>query len=285
MGAKSWNHENLEVWNHMSAAEQSKAAPIEAEHGRVAIVTGAASGIGFAVAKRLLADGFRIGLCDFSPKLLEAFEAEISGGTAIAVVGDLAEDEKRRNLVESVLATFGRIDVLVNNAASGGESAEVETLDLDALRRTLEVNVVAVFALTQLAIPALRESPAGRIVNMGSLFGDEPVAGGAPYCASKGAIHTFTRVLAVELGASGITCNTVAPGFILTPMHAEEVAFQAQTRGIPVEQRYAELRAQVPLARHGEPQDIADTVAWLVGPDSSYVTGQRIAVNGGVQFG
>ena len=263
----------------MSAAASAAGRP------RVAIVTGAASGIGLAVAERLLADGYRLGLCDFSPRLPEIFGEQLAAGTVVAVTGDLADATVRTELVESTRAAFGGLDALVNNAASGGEAAEVARLDLDALRRTLEVNVVAVIALTQLAIPLLQQSSSGRIVNMGSLFGDEPVTGGAPYCASKGAIHTLTRVLAIELGSAGITCNTVAPGFILTPMHAEEVEFQAKERGITAGQRYAELRSQVPLQRHGVPEDIAGAVAWLLGDDSGYVTGQRIAVNGGVQFG
>ncbi|WP_336659887.1 SDR family NAD(P)-dependent oxidoreductase [Leucobacter sp. USHLN153] len=252
---------------------------------RVAVVTGAASGIGLATARRLLGDGFRVGLSDLSASLTDAFAADIDGGSAIAVVGDIADEGVRAELIERTHEAFGGIDALVNNAASPGEAAEVAELNLDALRRTLEVNVVAVIALTQLAIPHLRQSRAGRIVNMGSLFGDEPVIGGAPYCSSKGAIHTLTRVLAVELGPSGITSNTVAPGFILTPMHAEEVEFQAQERGVSVDERYAELRAEVPLQRHGTAEDVADTVAWLVSGGSSYVSGQRIAVNGGVQFG
>lgn len=269
----------------MSASAASATAAPAAPQPRTAIVTGAASGIGLAVAERLLADGYRLGLCDFSARLTEIFAAQIAAGTVVAVVGDLADARVREELVDTTSTAFGGLDALVNNAASGGEAAEVVDLDLDSLRRTLEVNVVAVIALAQLAIPLLTRSAAGRIVNMGSLFGDEPVAGGAPYCASKGAIHTLTRVLAIELGSAGITCNTVAPGFILTPMHAEEVEFQAKERGITADQRYAELRAQVPLQRHGVPDDIAGAVAWLLGEDSAYATGQRIAVNGGVQFG
>ncbi|MBK0418821.1 SDR family oxidoreductase [Leucobacter sp. CSA1] len=256
-----------------------------ADRAAVAIVTGAASGIGLATARRLLADGYRLGLGDTSPRLAELFAPEVSEGAVVTVVGDLADEAVRRELVEAATEAFGGIDALVNNAAAPGESAEVAAIDLDALRRTLEVNVVAVIGLTQLVVPLLERSPRGRIVNMGSLFGDEPVAGGGPYCASKGAIHTLTRVLAIELGPAGITCNTVAPGFILTPMHAEEVEFQAREQGITAEQRYAELRERVPLRRHGAPEDVADTVAWLLGDDSRYVSGQRIAVNGGVQFG
>ena len=172
--------------------------------------------------------------------------------------------------------------MLVNNAATGGESATIGDLDLDGLRRTLEVNVVAVIGLIQLALPLLTAAPAGKIVNVGSLFGDDPVPGGAPYCVSKGAIHTLTRSLAVELGPHGVSCNTVAPGFILTPMHAEEVEFQAASRGISADERYAELRAEVPLGRHGSPEDVAAAILWLSTAESAYVTGQKVAVNGGV---
>ncbi|RZT68597.1 SDR family NAD(P)-dependent oxidoreductase [Leucobacter luti] len=250
----------------------------------VAVVTGAASGIGLAAARRLLADGLRVGVCDLSPGLTEAFVDDIAAGRAVAVVGDTTDPAVRAELVARVDAAFGRLDVLVNNAASGGESAPVATLDLTALRRTLEINVVAVIALIQECTPLLSRSPRGRVINLGSLFGDEPVQDGAPYCVSKGAIHTLTRVLALELGAAGITANTIAPGYILTPMHAEEVEFQARARGISADERYAELRAEVPVGRHGTPEDVAATIAWLACPDSAYVSGQKISVSGGVSF-
>lgn len=250
----------------------------------VAIVTGAGSGIGFAIATRLLAEGYRVGLCDLDENLNESFRAEIADGRAVAVVGDVSQAAARDQLISEVRERFGRLDALVNNAATGGAAAQISEMDLDSLRRTLEINVVAVIALTQAAIPLLRLSPRGSVVNLGSVFANEPVVGGGEYCVSKGAIQVLTRVLALELGKHGITCNTVAPGFIMTRMHTEEVEFQAQQRGISTEERFAELRAEVPVQRHGQPEDIADSVAWLVGPGSRYVTGHELAVNGGINF-
>src|SRR5690606_28399637 len=139
----------------------------------------------------------------------------------------------------------------------------------------LDINVVALVAMVQAATPALIESR-GSIVNLGSVFATEPVRGGGAYCMSKGAVHTLTRVLSIELGEAGVRCNTVAPGYILTAMHEEEVEGQAAELGISTDERFAQLRAEVPLKRHGVPADIAGAVAWLLGPDSTYVTGQSI---------
>nr|WP_255499136.1 SDR family oxidoreductase [Leucobacter sp. cx-169] len=249
----------------------------------VVIVTGAASGIGRAIAERLLADGARLALCDLDASLTETFAAEIASGDVVARVGDVSADGEADALVGAALAAFGQLDGLVNNAATGGPGAEVSTLDLDALRRTLDINVVALVALVQAATPALTRA-GGSIVNLGSVFATEPVRAGGAYCMSKGAVHTLTRVLAIELGGAGVRCNTVAPGYILTKMHEDEVAGQAAELGIAVDERFAQLRAEVPLQRHGTPADIAGAVAWLLGPDSAYVTGQSIPVNGGIQF-
>ncbi len=250
----------------------------------VAIVTGAAAGIGRAVAERLLADGFAVGAFDRDAEVLTGFSAECGAGRAIAVVGDVSSAEDRAELVARVAQRFGGIDVLVNNAAIGGFGERVEVLDLDHLRTTLEINTVAVVALVKLALPHLKRSERARIVNLGSLFADDPAEGGTDYTLSKGAIHSLTRMLAVELGPSGVTCNSVAPGFILTDMHRAEVEMQAEALGITAEERFAQLRSLVPLRRHGTAADIAGAISWLASPDSSYVTGVKVAVNGGVSF-
>ncbi len=250
----------------------------------IAVVTGAASGIGQAVASRLLSDGYLVGLCDRDSSLRAAFEEQLTAGNAVAVVGDITSEALRARLIDEVIAAFGGIDLLVNNAASGGAGKSLERLGLDDLRNTLEVNVVSVVALTTLALPYLKASQQARIVNLGSLFADDPTPDGSDYCASKGAIHSLTRAMAVEFGPHNITCNAVAPGFILTPMHEAEVEQQAKARSVDVETRYRELREQVPLGRHGAAEDVAATIAWLASPDSAYVSGAKIPINGGVNF-
>lgn len=250
----------------------------------VAVVTGAASGIGRAIARRLLADGYAVGLCDRDPVLRSVFEDSLDRGDALGVVGDVGDAATRSALVDETVAHYGGIDVLVNNAATGGAGGPLASMDLDAFSRTLEINVVAVVGLTQLALPHLTRSARGRVINLGSLFADEPARDGGDYCASKGAIHSLTRAMAVEFGPDGVTCNAIAPGFILTPMHREEVEMQAQARGVDAETRYGELREQVPVGRHGTPEDVAGAAAWLASEESEYVTGLKVTVNGGVSF-
>jgi NAD(P)-dependent dehydrogenase (short-subunit alcohol dehydrogenase family) len=250
----------------------------------VAIVTGAASGIGLAVARRLLQDGFVLGVCDRNAELPSLFAEGIAAETVVAVIGDVADEQLRESLIERVMSKFRSIDVLVNNAATGGVGAPLERLNLADLRDTFEVNVVALLGLTQLALPHLKRSSRARVINLGSLFADDPVPDGGDYCASKGAVHTLTRVMAVEFGKDGITCNSIAPGYILTPMHQAEVEAQARSRGVDTEVRYRELREEVPLSRHGTPEDVAGAAAWLASVDSAYVSGLKITVNGGLSF-
>lgn len=251
---------------------------------RVAVVTGAASGIGRATAELFLANGYCVSVNDVDSSVTEAFPESSYGDRVYATVGDITDVSVQQQLIDGTIRTFGSLDVLVNNAASGGRSETVEALDIDAFRQTLEINVVSVVSLTHLAIPHLKSSRAGRVINLGSLFASDPVSGGAGYCASKGAITVLSRVLALELGPLGITCNTVSPGLILTAMHIEEAAYQASVTGKSTEERLAELREDVPLNRHGEPKDIADTISFLASPASSYITGQTISVNGGMSF-
>jgi NAD(P)-dependent dehydrogenase (short-subunit alcohol dehydrogenase family) len=250
--------------------------------GPVAVVTGAADGIGLAVVERLVADGYRVVAGDISGSVHERFATPPQASRVRSVVADMGAPDSGQALVAAAIDAFGRIDAVVNNAGVPGPAAATEQLDLDEVLRVFEVNVLGAVRLCKAAVPHLRSQRSGRIVNMGSLFASRPVPEVSAYCMSKAAIRTFSEALAVELGPHGITVNTVAPGYILTTMHRASMGRQAERRGISAEAREAELRDSVPLRRHGTGSDVAATVAWLLSNDASYVSGQTIGVNGGV---
>ena len=222
--------------------------------GRRAIVTGAASGIGAATARRLIADG-----------------AEVI--TVDRVDGDVAADLATDRGIDAVIAAAGsRLDILINNAGVC-PAASLADID-DALWRSgLDVNVTAPFKLARALTPLLARSTAGRIINTGSLLSRYGDAGLVAYTASKHAILGLTRALATELGPLGITVNCVQPGVIVTGM----------TQPMFDDRPEAEIyyRSRIPLGRLGRPEDIADVFAFLASDDARYITGQGIMVDGG----
>lgn len=250
-----------------------------------AVVTGAAGGIGLAVVERLFADGYRVTAGDISPSVHDRFTSPSYAGRVRSVVVDMGSPDSGQVLVDATLDAFGRIDGVINNAGVAGPTAATEQLDLDDMLRVLDVNVLGTVRLCKAAVPHLCAQGSGSIINMGSLFAARPVPEVSAYCMSKAAIRTFSEALAIEVGPHGVTVNTVAPGYILTTMHRASMARQAASRGIAPEAREAELRDSVPLRRHGTGSDVAATVAWLLSPDASYITGQTIGVNGGVHSG
>lgn len=252
----------------------------ERQSYKVALVTGAASGIGEATARVLAAEGYRLVLVDRSPRVQSVAD---SFEHATAVQRDLGSADSAEIIVQSALSAHGRIDALVNNAGLGGANLPVSVLTREDIQPIFDVNLFSMIELCREAGPALIETR-GAIVNVGSLFAEHPVRDGAIYSMSKAAVHNLTRVQALELGPVGVRVNAVAPGYILTDMHLKEVESQAQELGVTPTERLAALRAEVPLGRHGVPEDIADTVAWLLSSKSRYVHGQIIAVNGGLTF-
>lgn len=235
---------------------------------RVAIVTGAAQGIGKAIAEKLDAEGARVTVADLNLAGAQQTASKLSGGQAVEV--DVSEPASVEAMVRDVLDRHGKVDTLVNNAAIVPFVPWAD-VDLDHWRRVIDTNLTGVYLCTRAVWEPMRRAGYGRIVNICS----NTVLAGTPnmaaYVAAKGGVWTFTRSLATEVGADGITVNAVAPGLtasdgVLASPHAEAFDFVQSLQAIP---------------RRGEPEDIAPTVAFLCSEESGWVTGQLIAVDGG----
>jgi len=224
--------------------------------GRVAIVTGGAQGIGAAIAAGLEAEGAEVVIADLEPP---------EGG----VRADVASEDDVSRMVEQALERNGRIDILVNNAGlyASLEMRSFTEIPLEEWNRVMEVNVASMFLTCRAVVPVMREQGGGKIVNISSGTPFRGVPFLLHYVTSKGAIVAFTRALAREVGARGITVNAIAPGGTETGMLSAE--------------RAAELRRENAFARVGQPADVADAVAMLAGSDAHWITGQTIHVSGG----
>jgi ketoreductase RED2 len=240
----------------------------------VALVTGSTSGIGAAVARRLAREGMRVVLnsvtsVDAGHALVAELDGAYGDGTAHYVQADVSADGEGARLVAEAVERFGRLDVLVNNA---GTTVRIPHADLDAatpeiFRRLYDVNVVAPWQVTVAAMPHLRASGAGCVVNVSSLAGVRPAGSSIPYAASKAALNHLTLLLANTVGPE-VRVNAVAPGLIDTPWTADWDDLRAG------------VQAMAPLRRSGQPDDVADVV--LAATRATYVTGQVWVVDGGV---
>ncbi len=239
--------------------------------GRVALVTGAGVGIGRAVALALGRAGAFVGL-HYHTSAEGAAETlrELSAGGCL-LPADLTREEQASGIVEQLTRQAGRLDILVNNAGSPVRMARIEDCSTELWRQVLDVNLTSAFLVTRAAIPHLRASGKGCIVNNLSLSVQTGGAGGAgPYAAAKGALQVLTRTLAREL-APQVRVNAVMPGVIETRHHEE----------FSTPQRMAEYRAQTPLGRNGQAEEVAQAVLFLASDAASFVNGALIDVNGG----
>jgi 3alpha(or 20beta)-hydroxysteroid dehydrogenase len=236
--------------------------------GKVAIVTGAARGMGEAIARRLVAEGARVVLTDVLADEGEAVAADLGAQTRF-VAHDVTSEAQWADMVTAAEREFGRLDVLVNNAGIYFRRA-LEDETADRLRRTFEVNTVGPFLGMQAALPALRRAGGGAIVNVVSLAAMHGYAWQGAYGASKWALRGLTRVAAQEFGPEGIRVNAVMPGPIETSMLPPDSTGMgdARFRGIP-------------LGRSGLPEEVASVVCYLASPEASYVSGAEVVVDGG----
>jgi 3-oxoacyl-[acyl-carrier protein] reductase len=260
-----------------------------------AIVTGAARGLGAAIAGRLANDGADVVLLDVNADVAATAErlagdvgragAARDGRVAVGLVADVSDETASAAAVDRAVHALGGVDVLVNNAGIGGPDTDVTGTNLAEFRRVLDVNLTGTFLMCRaVATVMIGQGSGGVIVNMGSVFGQQGVAGGAGYCASKAGVALLTHSLALELAPHGIRANTIAPGNMATEMHWDELRSRAARSGTAFGEQVEMVRAAIPVGRHGTGDDIAGVVAWLVSPDAGYVTGQTIGVNGGIWF-
>src|SRR5690348_11134461 len=238
---------------------------------KVALVTGGSRGIGAAIAKRLAADGATVAITfakDASAASAVVKAIELDGGKAIAIRADAADVEAVKSAVEKTVATFGRLDVLVNNAGTAIPKP-FEEATLEEVNRVIDINIRGVFVATQAALKHMKSG--GRIISIGSAVGERVAAPGlVPYAGTKGAVKMFTQALAREIGSRGITVNNVQPGPIDTDLNPG-------TGDWAVPQN-----AATALDRYGSVDEVAALVAFVAGPESSYITGANLTVDGGM---
>src|ERR1700675_4999333 len=238
--------------------------------GKIALITGGSRGIGAAVAKRLAADGANVAItytkgADAAASVVKAIER--AGGKAIAIQADAADADAGKAAVEKTVATFGRLDVLVNNAGTAIPKPFVEST-LEEMDRVLDINVRGVFVATQAALKHMTEG--GRIIMIGSADGERAVAPGlVPYATTKGAVKMFTQALSREVGSRGIRVNNIQPVPIDTELNPASGDW-----AVP-------QKAATALNRYGKVEEVAALVAFVASPDASYITGANLTVDGG----
>ena len=241
--------------------------------GRVVVITGAGRGIGRVVAERFSAAGATVAALDIAVDAVKQVAAELTaaGGTAAGFAVDVTNGQSVRDALAAVAERFGGIDVVINNAGINVEGA-VEDIDEVAWQRCFDVNVTGVFRVCQAAIPYLKKSDHGRIINAASFAAIIPSVGSAAYAASKAAVVQFTKVLAGELGPWDVTVNAYAPGMIPTAMNGfADMPDAAQNR----------LLDTLTLRRWGDAAEVADLLLFLAGDASRYITGTVVDVSGG----
>jgi NAD(P)-dependent dehydrogenase (short-subunit alcohol dehydrogenase family) len=234
---------------------------------KVAVVTGAASGLGLAIANLFVAEGAKVVYADINQG-----DLKLDPASAVFVKCDVSQSAEVDDLVKTAVAKFGRLDIMVNNAGIGGLGGVLEATN-EAWNKTLSINLSGVFYGARAAANAMKAAGTkGNIINMSSILGTVGLGGAICYCAAKGGVVQLTHAAALDLAPLGIRINAIAPGFITTNM----------TKGVLADKGFGDMvKGSTPLGRVGEPEDIAQAALYLASDDAKYVTGTILYVDGG----
>ncbi len=255
--------------------------------GKVAIVTGAARGIGQGCAETLASEGIHVIIADILPEVHDSWkeiQEKFPENKGYSVQLDVSDENAVKEMVEGVVEKFGRLDIMYNNAGMHAGAYEVADTNMEDVDKVFAVNFKGIFHGCKYAALQMRKQKYGTIVNTGSFFGKVGHAGSATYGASKGAVHTMTQALALEMAPYNVNVNALCPGLAATEMHWGFMREEAEQRGITFDQLKEEELKAVPLNRYGYGKDYAGAVMWLASESGSYCTGQLININGGLDF-
>ncbi len=246
--------------------------------GRIALVTGAAQGIGQAVADTLVRNGASVVYSDIDGQAAQA--AASAGGGALGITLDVADAKAIVAGVERVVAQFGRIDILVNNAGIGVPASgrkTIDAFDIDAWNELIQIDLTGVFLMSRAVASVMKQQKSGRIINIASTLGLLAARLQSSYVAAKGGVVMLTKSMALELATDGILVNAVAPGSTQTPGWEKWI----KNAGSEAQGLHQRLLAHIPMGRPGTTQEMAHAVLFLAAPESSYITGHVLTVDGG----
>ena len=253
--------------------------------GKIAVVTGAAQGLGLGIAERLARNGATVVMADLQREKVEdeAGGLRKPGLQVFPAYVDVSDSASVDRLFAEVAEAHGRIDILVNNAGVGQQVAPVVELEDGEWDRVIRVTLTGTFYCCRAAGRIMEGQESGAIVNISSINGQNPAALVAAYNAAKEGVISLTRTLALELAAYGVRVNAVCPGPVYTAFNRSNMAQRSKTLGLTEEKLIERIRSAIPLGRWGEPEDIANGVAFLCSPAAGWITGEVLRVSGGME--
>lgn len=240
--------------------------------GKVAIITGAAQGIGKAIVARFAIEGAKVAMFDTDAEALGKAADEI-GQDALPLEADIGEEVAITNAVAHVVSRLGEIDILVNNAAARSQRMKITELPLETWEQALRINLTGAFLMCRTVLPSMQRSCGGVIINVASQLGSVAVPGSAAYCTTKGGLLQLTRALALDHAADGVRVNSLSPGAVMTARILDLYSSE--------ENAEAALSPKHPLGRIGRAEEIAGAALFLASPDSTFMTGADLVVDGG----